>query len=400
MNIIGPDALVFGVDDVDGLRHLPDRLRPRARRRRREGRPVRRRWTARAIVIRSRDDPGLPRRWRCRKHAAPDRLRRRGRGDGPIGGRRTRARPAGAARSPTAASRSTDDHGFRIEVSSDRPSRARFAGRARSTPRDRRRSAASIRSASCRTCRPGPGRSPMSSALYPTSPRPRPFYVNRLGFKVTDRLGNAGPFLRPAGTQDHHTLFFIQTPPHMKGCEHFAFHMGGPTELMLAGTRFIKAGYQSFWGPGRHKFGSNWFWYFNSPLGCHVEYDADMDLHDDEWTPRETPMSAEASQAFLFEHREKWAPGGPPPGAGGRSLTMTRRGSLPLRRASRRGGARVWTLRRPGQSLRNSPRRAAVRLLGRLPALRRYADGLAHERISECGRRPNRVLVPRRGVRH
>ena len=55
------------------------------------------------------------------------------------------------------------------------------------------------------------------------------FYVKRLAFKVTDRLGNAGPFLRPAGTQDHHTLFFIQTPPHMKGCEHFAFHMGGPT---------------------------------------------------------------------------------------------------------------------------------------------------------------------------
>ena len=39
----------------------------------------------------------------------------------------------------------------------------------------------------------------------------------------------------------------------------------------------MRAGYQSFWGPGRHKFGSNWFWYFNSPLGCHVEYDADMD---------------------------------------------------------------------------------------------------------------------------
>lgn len=143
------------------------------------------------------------------------------------------------------------------------------------------------------------------------------FYVNRLGFKVTDRLGGAGPFLRPAGTQDHHTLFFIQTPIYMKGCEHFAFHMGGPTELMLAGSRFVKAGYQSFWGPGRHKFGSNWFWYFNSPLGCHVEYDADMDLHDDEWIARDTPMSPEASQAFLFEHREKWAPGGPPPGAGG-----------------------------------------------------------------------------------
>jgi hypothetical protein len=63
--------------------------------------------------------------------------------------------------------------------------------------------------------------------------------------------------------------------------------------------------------------GSNWFWYFNSPLGCHVEYDADMDLHDDQWTARAIPMSADASQLFLFQQRDKWAPGGPPPGAAG-----------------------------------------------------------------------------------
>jgi hypothetical protein len=103
----------------------------------------------------------------------------------------------------------------------------------------------------------------------------------------------------------------IQTPPFMKGCEHFTFHMGGPTELMLAGTRFVEKGYQSFWGPGRHKFGSNWFWYFNSPLGCHVEYDADMDQHDAHWAAREVPLDADASQLFLFQHREKWAPSGP-----------------------------------------------------------------------------------------
>jgi catechol 2,3-dioxygenase-like lactoylglutathione lyase family enzyme len=154
----------------------------------------------------------------------------------------------------------------------------------------------------------------------PDIPAAEAFYVKRLGFKVTDRFNGTGPFLRPAGTQDHHTLFFIQTPIYMKGCEHFAFHMGGPTELMLAGSRFIRSGYQSFWGPGRHKFGSNWFWYFNSPLGCHVEYDADMDQHDDEWTPRETPMGPEAAQAFLFEYRERWAPSGPPPGVKGGPL--------------------------------------------------------------------------------
>lgn len=149
----------------------------------------------------------------------------------------------------------------------------------------------------------------------PDAAKAEAFYA-RLGFVCTDRFIGGGPFLRPAGTQDHHTLFMIQTPPFMKGCEHFTFHMGGPTEVLLAGTRFVDKGYQSFWGPGRHKFGSNWFWYFNSPLGCHVEYDADMDLHDAAWTAREVPMSADASQLFLFQHREKWAPGGPPPPGG------------------------------------------------------------------------------------
>lgn len=155
----------------------------------------------------------------------------------------------------------------------------------------------------------------LSHVVYfvPDEPKAAAFYTDRLGFKCTDRLLGAGPFLRPAGTQDHHTLFLIQTPPFMKGVEHFTFHMSGPTALMQAGYRFVGKGYESFWGPGRHKMGSNWFWYFNSPLGCHVEYDADMDLHDDHWSPRAVPMSAEASQLFLFTRRDKWAPGGPPP---------------------------------------------------------------------------------------
>jgi catechol 2,3-dioxygenase-like lactoylglutathione lyase family enzyme len=142
------------------------------------------------------------------------------------------------------------------------------------------------------------------------------FYCNRLGFVITDELTGAGPFLRPKANDDHHTLFFIRTPDYMKGIEHVAFHMGGPTELMLAGSRFVKAGFESFWGPGRHKFGSNWFWYFNSPLGTHFEYDADMDKHDEAWIARSAPLNAENSQIFLFQSREKWIPGpGPADGA-------------------------------------------------------------------------------------
>jgi len=145
----------------------------------------------------------------------------------------------------------------------------------------------------------------------PDVARAEAFY-HRLGFRTTDRFINGGPFMRPAGTQDHHTLFMIQTPPFMKGVEHFTFHMGSGTEVLLAGTRFEAKGYTTFWGPGRHLFGSNWFWYFNSPLGCHVEYDADMDLHDDSWVAREAPANADTSQLFLFTRRDKWFPSGGP----------------------------------------------------------------------------------------
>ncbi|OFC70321.1 VOC family protein [Alteromonas confluentis] len=142
------------------------------------------------------------------------------------------------------------------------------------------------------------------------------FYAERLGFITTDRFSHVGPFMRPAGTTDHHTLFFLNTPPHMKGIEHFTFHMSGPTTVVQAGNRMVEKGYQSFWGPGRHIFGSNWFWYFKSPFGCNMEFDADMDLHDDNWDAREALPGADNSQVFLLQYREKWAPMGPPPPKG------------------------------------------------------------------------------------
>ena len=154
----------------------------------------------------------------------------------------------------------------------------------------------------------------MSHVVYfvPNIDEATKFYIDRLGFIVTDKFTNLGPFMRPQANDDHHVLFMIQTPEYMQGIEHVAFHMQGPTELMLAGSRMVKKGYESFWGPGRHKFGSNWFWYFNTPLGTHFEYDADMDKHDGDWVEREEPMSREAAQMFLFENVEKWAPSGLP----------------------------------------------------------------------------------------
>lgn len=145
------------------------------------------------------------------------------------------------------------------------------------------------------------------------------FYCGRLGFRVTDKLGK-GFFIRPAGTFEHHTMFVIPKPPPMPdvmiGIEHLTFHFGGPTEVLRAGKRMLERGYSQFWGPGRHQMGGNWFWYFQSPLGVNFEFDADMDLHDDAWVPREAPQHVDNAQLFLFQPRDNWAPfAGPPPGA-------------------------------------------------------------------------------------
>ncbi len=152
----------------------------------------------------------------------------------------------------------------------------------------------------------------LSHVVYfvPDAAKAEAFY-KRLGFVTTDYFNHLGPFMRPAGTQDHHTLFMLQRMnDHMVGCNHFTFHLGSAAEVLQHGWNFEQKGYQSFWGPGRHVLGSNFFWYFNSPFGAVMEFDADMDLHDDNWVPRHVDPGADNSQIFLFNARDKWSPGG------------------------------------------------------------------------------------------
>jgi catechol 2,3-dioxygenase-like lactoylglutathione lyase family enzyme len=310
MNIIGPDELVFGVDDVAACaEYLTDYgLRPvdvTARGGRFEA------MDGTAIVVRLADDPSLP-----RAMGPPPSLRETAYGvgdDATLESIATELRKdREIQRGADGSVRCLDNMGFALRF--QRTTRRPFTA-----PPDL-------------TNAPGspPQRPPNALGLtpdmevvprtlshvvlfVPDAAKAEAFYT-RLGFRTTDRFTGVGPFMRPAGTSEHHTLFMIQTPPFMKGVEHFTFHLGSGSEVLLAGTRFEAKGYKSFWGPGRHLFGSNWFWYFNSPLGCHVEYDADMDLHDDSWIARETPSNADTSQLFLFTSREKWYPSGPPPG--------------------------------------------------------------------------------------
>jgi catechol 2,3-dioxygenase-like lactoylglutathione lyase family enzyme len=314
VNIIGPDALVFGVDDVSACaQYLIDYGLAPVGVTKSGGRFEAADGTA--IVLAREDDPALPpslgtaSRLRKTIYGVADRATLDAIGQELGRDREVKSLPDGSLET-------VDDMGFALgfQVTVRRPiaQRAETINSPGSVPQ---RAVNVVGVAEDADCSP----LSLSHVVYfvPDEAKAAAFYTQRLGFRITDRLGGAGPFLRPAGTLDHHTLFLIQTPPFMKGVEHFTFHVTGPTALMQAGYRFVAKGYESFWGPGRHRMGSNWFWYFTSPLGCHVESDADMDLHDDSWPGRDVPMSADASQLFLFQTRDKWAPGGPPPGGAG-----------------------------------------------------------------------------------
>lgn len=314
MNITGLDALVFGVDDVAACtRYLSDYGLDRVNVTASGGRFVA--LDGSSIVIAHKDDAALP-----PALGTASMLRKTIYGVADAASLEAIATELGKDRAvrrlPDGSIESVDDMGFALgfQVSVKRPvTQPSETVNAPGAPNQRPLNHVATDEAAVIKPRA------LSHVVYfvPDAAVGEAFYVKRLGFTRTDLLLGAGPFLRPQGSNEHHCLFLIQTPPFMTGCEHFTFHLAGPTELMQAGTRFVNKGYESFWGPGRHKFGSNWFWYFNSPLACHVEYDADMDLHDDSWVAREAPMGADASQLFLFQHREKWAPGPPPPGAKG-----------------------------------------------------------------------------------
>jgi hypothetical protein len=123
------------------------------------------------------------------------------------------------------------------------------------------------------------------------------FYVERLQFRISDRVLDNGDFLRASGSLDHHNLF-IQHRVDKLTFNHAAFELDDFDQVKLAGQYMRDRGWETAIEPGTHYVSSQQYWYFKNPCGGDAEYFASEMVVDDTWktrvwetAPRVSPVS-------------------------------------------------------------------------------------------------------------
>lgn len=117
------------------------------------------------------------------------------------------------------------------------------------------------------------------------------FYIEKIGFHLSDAYTGRGAFLRCRGEGFHHDLFLLSIPNKPAGLNHVAFVVRDIHEVIGGGLSMNRQDWSTFIGPGRHPISSAYFWYVNSPLGGAFEYYTNDDYLTEEWQPREEEHS-------------------------------------------------------------------------------------------------------------
>jgi len=115
------------------------------------------------------------------------------------------------------------------------------------------------------------------------------FFIDVLGFRLSDWLGEFMSFLRC--NEWHHRIAFLPGPPCLN---HVAYDMTCLDAMMHGIARLKQQDVDIKWGPGRHTAGNNTFSYFVTPNACTVEYTAELERIDEaSWQSKIYPPSAE-----------------------------------------------------------------------------------------------------------
>jgi catechol 2,3-dioxygenase-like lactoylglutathione lyase family enzyme len=110
------------------------------------------------------------------------------------------------------------------------------------------------------------------------------FFVDGIGFKVSDQVEGVAAFLRCS--TDHHNLLIQPSP--VTFLHHTAWQVDDVDEVGRGAMRMLEGHPdRHVWGLGRHFIGSNFFWYLRDPAGNFSEYYSDLDVITDDqlWTP-------------------------------------------------------------------------------------------------------------------
>ncbi|MDP1317397.1 MULTISPECIES: VOC family protein [Acinetobacter] len=127
------------------------------------------------------------------------------------------------------------------------------------------------------------------------------FYIEKVGFHLSDAYRKRGAFLRCSGEGFHHDLFLLSIPNKPAGLNHVAFVVRDIHEVIGGGLSMNRQDWSTFIGPGRHPISSAYFWYVNSPLGGAFEYYTNDDYLTEEWQPREEEHSLELFTEWAIE---------------------------------------------------------------------------------------------------
>jgi hypothetical protein len=122
------------------------------------------------------------------------------------------------------------------------------------------------------------------------------FYRDRLGFRLTDHSKGVGVFARADGTNEHHSIFWVNCDlpfaPDTFKFMHVAFGMDDIDEVMLGANIMEHKGWKNTsnnasGGISRHRISSAIYYYCDIPgKAGEAEYHADTDYLDDAWVPR------------------------------------------------------------------------------------------------------------------
>lgn len=104
------------------------------------------------------------------------------------------------------------------------------------------------------------------------------FFVDLLGFRVSDWMGDFFAFLRCG--PDHHTVNLLHGKT--SKMHHIAFETRGWDHIKSACDFLGRQRIPLIWGPGRHGIGHNLFIYHHTPDGQIMELYAELDQMSDE----------------------------------------------------------------------------------------------------------------------